>query len=305
MKAVICTAYGPPEVLKLTEIPRPVPKDNEVLIKIVATAVNSGDVRVRGLAVKGFLKVVMRFVLGFSKPRKSVLGTVLSGVVVKAGKDVKNFQPGDEVIAGTGMKFGCYAEYIALREDSVISRKPTAASFEEAVAIIFGGMSAIYFLEKAGIASGAGQKILVHGATGSVGCAAVQIAKHHKAHVTAVCSGQGAELAKKLGADSIVIYTQQDFTMLNEKFDIVFDAVGKTSKKQCSRLLEKNGKFITVGGLDVAKETKAQLGQLQSLFDEGELHACIDRVYTLDEIVEAHRYADTGKKKGNVVIKIS
>ncbi len=304
MKAAVCPAYGPPEVLKITELPKPVLRPNEVLIKIMATAVNSGDVRTRGLAVKGVLKLVMRLVLGIRKPRKQVLGVVLSGVVEQVGQDVKNFQPKDEVMGSTGMKFGCNAEYIALHENGLVVPKPKNASFEEAAAIIFGGMSAIYFLKKAGIASKPAQKVLIYGATGSVGVAAVEIARHHKAQVTAVCSAQGVELVKKLGADAIIIYTEQDFTKLDQQFDIVFDAVGKTSKKQCKPLLAKNGKFVTVGGLDVAKETKEQLTQLQQLYENGEIHAHIDRSYTLDDIAEAHCYVDTGKKKGNVVVTI-
>ena len=304
MKAAVCPAYGPPEVLKITELPKPVLRPNEVLIKIMATAVNSGDVRTRGLAVKGVLKLVMRLVLGIRKPRKQVLGVVLSGVVEQVGQDVKNFQPKDEVMGSTGMKFGCNEEYIALHENGLVVPKPKNASFEEAAAIIFGGMSAIYFLKKAGIASKPAQKVLIYGATGSVGVAAVEIARLHKAQVTAVCSAQGVELVKKLGADAIIIYTEQDFTKLDQQFDIVFDAVGKTSKKQCKPLLAKNGKFVTVGGLDVAKETKEQLTQLQQLYENGEIHAHIDRSYTLDDIAEAHCYVDTGKKKGNVVVTI-
>jgi len=304
MKAVVCTIYGPPNVLRITEIPKPEPKGNEVLVRIIATAVNSGDVRVRGLAVKGFLKLVMRFVLGFNKPRNPVLGTVLSGTVEQVGDDVTDFNPGDEVIASTAMKFGCYAQYIAMPENAVITHKPKTASFEESAAIIFGGMTAIYFLEKAGITSKPNQKVLIYGATGSVGCAAVEIAKHHKASVTAVCGEKGIELTQKLGADTILIYTQTDFSKLTDKFDIVFDAVGKITKKQCNNLLEKNGHFITVGALDVAKETKAQLEQLKQLFDSGEIHACIDRTYAVDDIVEAHHYVDSGRKKGNVVIKM-
>lgn len=304
MKAAVCTAYGPPEVLKITELPKPVPRPNEVLIKIMATTVNSGDVRTRGLAVKGVLKLVMRVVLGFNKPRKPVLGIVLSGVVEQIGEKVTNFQPGDEVIASTGMKFGCHAQYIALHENALVVPKPKNASYEDAAAIIFGGMSAIYFLEKARIASKPGKRVLIYGATGSVGAAAVEIARYYKAHVTAVCGPHGVNLTKELGADAIVVYTVQDFTKLDQQFDIVFDAVGKISKKQSRKLIAKNGKFVTVGGLDVAKETQAQLLQLQQFYDHGAIHAHIDRRYSLDEIIEAHRYVDTGRKKGNVVITL-
>lgn len=304
MKAVICTAYGPPEVLKLAEIEKPDPKDHEVLIKIFATAVNSGDVRVRGLAVKGFLRIVMRFVLGFTKPRKPILGTVLAGVVEKVGKNVTAFKAGDEVFASSGFKFGAYAEYIVLPHTGLIAAKPKNASFEEAVAILFGGMTAIYFLEKAGISSTTSPKVLIYGATGSVGTAAIEIAKYYKANVTAVCGEHGVELVKKLGSDQVVIYTQQDFTKLDDKFDIVFDAVGKTTRKDCKQILKKDGKYLTVGSLDVAKETKQQIALLQVLYDKGSISANIDKTFSFEEIVQAHHYVDSGRKKGNVVVKV-
>jgi len=304
MQAVICKKYGTPEVLKIMEIEKPKPKDNEVLVKVMATTVNSGDVRVRGLAVDGFLRIVMRFVLGFTKPRKPILGTIISGVIEKVGKNVKTLKPGDEVFASTGFKFGAYAEYVTLPENGTITHKPQTASFEEAAAILFGGMTAIYFLQKARINSKPNLKVLIYGATGSVGTAAIEIAKHYKANVTSVCSEQGVELAKKLGSDAIVLYTQQDFTKLNDKFDIVFDAVGKTKRQDCKTLLKKDGKYLTVGGLDVAKETKVQMEFLKTLFDNGELSANIDKTYLLGDIIEAHRYVDLGRKKGNVVVRM-
>ncbi|MFN8576655.1 MAG: NAD(P)-dependent alcohol dehydrogenase [Candidatus Sericytochromatia bacterium] len=304
MKAIICTKYGKPEVLEIREIDKPKPKDNEVLVKILSTAVNSGDVRVRGLIVDGFLRIVMRFVLGFNKPRKPVIGNVASGIIEEIGKDVKAFKVGDEVFLSTAFRFGTYADYIAFPENSTITHKPQKASFEDAVAIIFGGMTAKYFLEKAGI-SKLNKKVLIYGATGSVGCSAVEISKYYKANVTSVCSEQGAELSKKLGSDSIIIYTKEDFTKIDEKFDIIFDAVGKITKKQCSKLLKEDGKYITVGGLDVTKETKSQLEFLSSLYDKGYLHANIDKIYSFNEIREAHDYVEKGRKKGNVVIKVN
>ncbi|OLY93520.1 NADPH:quinone reductase [Cnuella takakiae] len=305
MKAIICPAYGAPEVLRITEIDKPQPKDNEVLVKIMATAVNSGDVRVRGLAVGGFLRIVMRFVLGFTRPRKPVLGNVLSGVVEAVGKNVQAFQIGDAVFASTGFKFGAYADYITLPENSSIAHKPANASFEEAAAILFGGTTALYFLQKAGIASRPRQQVLVYGATGSVGTAALQIVKHYKAIVTAVCSEQGVALAKALGSDEIIVYSQQDFTQSGKTFDIVFDAVGKTTKSACKKILEKGGKYVTVGGLDVAKETREQLLQLKELFEKGAFKACIEQTYPFTEMVAAHRHVDTGKKKGNVVVQVN
>jgi NADPH:quinone reductase-like Zn-dependent oxidoreductase len=305
MKAVICTKYGGPEVLKVEQIKKPIPRENEVLIKIKASAVNSGDVRTRSLGVSGFLKVIMRIVLGFKKPRKPVLGVVFSGIVEEIGKKVTNFKNGDEVFGVTGFKFGTHAEYIVLSSKSIIVPKPVNAAFEEAAAIPFGGHTAIYFLETAKIDSKSNLNLLIYGATGAVGTAAIQLAKFHNVNVTAVCSEGGENLVKELGADSVVLYDKEDFSQLKEEFDVVFDAVGKVSKKQCIHLLKKGGRFVTVGGLDVAAERKEQLELLKRLFEEGKYKAVIDRVYSIDEIVEAHRYVDTGRKKGNVVLTIS
>ncbi|OWY22865.1 NAD(P)-dependent alcohol dehydrogenase [Sphingobacteriales bacterium UPWRP_1] len=304
MKAVICTKYGPPEVLILTQVEKPVPKDNEILVAIKATAVNSGDVRVRALAVEGFLKIVMRFVLGFTKPRKPILGTVFSGIVAQVGSKVQNFSAGDEVYGITGFRFGTYAEYIAVAEKSVITHKPANATFEEAAAILFGGQTAIYFLQKAKIAERVNPSVLIYGATGAVGTAAVQLAKYYHARVTAVCSSNGQDLANKLGADKVILYDKEDLSQIPEKFDIFFDAVGKAPQKQALNMLNKGGSYQTVGGLDVADDKIEQLQLLRTLFEQGSYQATIDRVFTLDEIVEAHRYVDTGRKKGNVVVKI-
>ena len=305
MKAAICTAYGPPEVLKIKEIPKPVPRDDEILVKVRSAAVNSGDARIRGLRAPGFLKFVMRILFGFSKPRNPVLGLMFSGIVEQVGKKVTGFEPGDEVYGSTGSKMGAHAEFAVMKADGTVKRKPENVSFEEAAALLFGGMTAIYFLEKGGISSLQEPKVLIYGATGSVGTAAVQIAKHYKAHVTSVCSERGVDLAKSLGSDEIVLYTQQDFRKLGDNFDIVFDAVGKTKKKDAAGILKSNGKYLTVGGMDVARETGNQVKFLGRLFEKGELSANIDRVYPLDEVVEAHRYVDSERKKGNVVLTMN
>jgi NADPH:quinone reductase-like Zn-dependent oxidoreductase len=305
MKAVICTKYGPPEVLHITMVEKPVPKDNEILVKIIASAVNSGDVRVRGLVVEGFLRIIMRLVLGFTKPRKPILGTVFSGIIEQVGKNVNNFKIGDEVYGLTGFGFGTYAEYICVSDKSVITQKPSNATFEEAAAICFGGQTAYYFLEKAKISEKRNLKVLIYGATGAVGTAAVQIAKYHHAQVTAVCSTNGQALVKELGADHIILYDQEDYTKISEKFDIIFDAVGKISKKQCKHLLNDGGVFKSVASLDTASEEIKQLVFLRELFEQGKYNATIDKIYTIDEIVEAHRYVDTGRKKGNVVLRIA
>jgi NADPH:quinone reductase-like Zn-dependent oxidoreductase len=304
MKAVFCKQYGPPEVLKLGTTSRPQPQPKELLIRVKAAAVNSADVRVRGLDVPGILRLVMRIVLGFFGPRRPILGTVFAGVVEEVGADVTLFQPGDEVYAMTGLRFGAYAEYTTFKEKGVIYRKPKTATFEEAAAIVFGGTTAIHFLTKAKLNTRPGSKVLIYGATGSCGTSAIQLAKFYQAHVTAVCSAAGAALARSLGADVVIDYTKDDFTQAGQQYDVIFDAVGKISKKASAKCLAKQGAFVTVGGMDTAAESKAQLQLLGDLFDRGLLKAVIDKTYALDDIVAAHRYVDTGRKKGNVVIVV-
>lgn len=303
MKAIICNKYGAPEVLQLQEVAKPIPKDNQILVKIVVTAVNSGNVRVRSLDVKGFMKLIMRLILGISKPRKPILGTVFSGVVEAVGDKVSKFKVGDKVFGMTGFKFGTYAEYIAVNQNSNVLEMPNNATFEEAVAIIFGGHTAIYFLDKAKIADKPNQKILIIGATGSVGTSAIQIAKHYHADITAVCSSEGQKLVGELGVTNIILYDKEDFTKQTEKFDIIFDAVSKSNKKQCGILLNKNGIYKNVSSY--ASETIQQLQLLKKLFEKGELKAVIDKTFQMDGIINAHKYVDTGRKKGNVVLRIS
>jgi len=302
MKAAICTSYGPPEVLKIMDVERPVPKDDEILVQIMSASVNSGDARIRGLRAPGILPLVMRILFGFTKPRNPILGLMFSGIVEEVGKKVTTFKPGDPVFGSTGSKMGAHAEYALVKENGVVTKKPEKASHEEAAALVFGGMTAIFFLRKAGIESMQDPKVMIYGATGSVGTAAVEIAKHYGAHVTSVCSERGVELAKSLGSDEIVLYTQQDFRQLDAQFDIVFDAVGKTRKKDASHILKSKGKYLTVGGMDVAKEQRAQVEFLRELFDKGKIRANIDKIYPLEEILEAHRYVDSERKKGNVVL---
>jgi NADPH:quinone reductase-like Zn-dependent oxidoreductase len=305
MKAVICPQYGPPEVLVIKDMPKPSPKKNEVLVKIVASSLNTGDVRIRGLRVEGFMKFVMRIMLGFTKPRRPILGTVFSGIVEQTGEAVTRFKVGDEVYGTTGLKQGCHAEYLSISEKKVITKKPQNATFEEAAALPFGGQTAIYFLRKGKIEEINNPQVLIYGATGSVGTAAVQMAKHYGATVTAVCSSKGKELAERLGADNIILYDKEDFTKVSVKFDIILDALGKTNKKQCKTLLKPNGKFLTVEGTDISSERTEYLEFLRQLFENKNYNAIIDKVYPLAQMVEAHRYVDTGRKKGNVVLKIT
>ncbi len=304
MKAVICTKYGPPEVLQIQEVSKPIPKDSQILVKIIATAVNSADVRVRSLDVKGFLKVVMRLVLGISKPRKPILGTVFSGFVETVGDKVSKFKVGDKVFGMTGYNFGTYAAYISVNQNGNVIEMPNNATYEEAAAIIFGGQTAIYFLDKAKIAEKSNPKILIIGTTGSVGIASIQIAKYHNADITAVCSSEGQKLVVELGVKNIILYDKEDFTKQTEKFDIIFNAVGKSNRKQCEKLLSVNGIYKNVSSVN-ASETIQQLQLLKELFEKGAFKAVIDKTFQMDEIIEAHRYVDTGRKKGNVVLRIS
>lgn len=306
MKAIICTKYGSPEVLKIREVKKPAPKDNEILIKIMSTTVNSGDVRVRALRVEGFMKIVMRLVLGFSKPRQPILGTVFSGIVESIGNKVSDFKIGDKVFGATGFKFGTYAEYITVNEKSAVVTMPENASFDEAASLVFGGQTAIYFLEKSGINKKINPKILIIGGTGAVGTAAIQIAKYYGAEVTAVCSSDGSTLVRNLGAAHMILYDQTDFTKQTNTFDVIFDAVGKTSKKACQHLLKNSTSvYITVEGFDVASETKKQLELLKDLYQNGFYQAVIDKNFQMSEVIYAHEYVDTGRKKGNVILQIS
>ncbi|MFY7840679.1 MAG: NAD(P)-dependent alcohol dehydrogenase [Lacibacter sp.] len=303
MKAVICTQYGSPEVLQIQEVAKPIPGRNQMLVRIVATAVNSGDVRVRSLDVKGWMKLLMRLVLGFSKPRKPILGTVFSGVVETVGDNVTKFKAADKVFGMTGFNFGTHAEYIAVDQNDYVIEMPVNASFEEAAAIIFGGHTAIYFLDKAKIADKPNKKILIIGATGSVGTSAIQLAKHYRADITAVCSSRGQKLVEELGVTNIILYDKEDFTKREEKFDIIFDAVGTSGRRQCKKLLKRNGVYKNVS--TYASETIQQLQLIKELFEQAELKAVIDKTFQMEEIIEAHRYVESGRKKGNVILKIS
>lgn len=304
MKAIICRQYGPPEVLQLQKVATPSPRNHEVLVKIHATAVNSGDIRIRGLAVEGMMKWLMLLVMGWNGPRKKILGNVFSGEVVATGSAVKQYKTGDEVFGMTGFAMGTYAEYICIAETKNLLLKPKNATHAEAAAIVFGGQTAIHFLLKAGIQERPSPKVLIIGATGAVGTAAIQIATHFKADITTVCSSKGLALVQQLGVEKVILYDKEDFTTCTEKFDIVFDAVGKTNKKQCQPLLLPNGIYKTVGGWEVASENMAQLKLLKDLFEQGAYQAVIDKVYNMQDVVAAHQHVDSGRKKGNVVLLI-
>ena len=304
MKAVFCTRYGPPEVLQLKEIERPIPKKNELLIKIFATTVTASDCIIRGFNVPFGLRLPMAIAIGFTKPRRPILGMVMAGEVESVGKDVKLFKKDDRVFGCdfNRLVFGMYAEYVCFPEEGMLTNKPTNISYEEAVTIPYGGLLALHFLRKGNIHSG--QKVLIYGASGTIGTSAVQIAKHFGAKITGVCSTTNLELVKSLGADSVIDYTKEDFTNKEEHYDFILNAVGKRKAKLgCKKVLAPKGKHITVDD-ESPKLNNEDLIFLKELAETGQLKAVIDRRYSLDQIVEAHRYVDQGHKKGNVIITV-
>lgn len=306
MKAVIASGYGAPEVLSVQDVPKPKCKPNEILIKVKAASLNSGDVRMRALdgggGLKGFIaKYVIRLLVGITKPSR-VPGSVLAGKIVEVGDDVTNFKVGDEVYAMAGFSFGGFGEYCALPTSRALALKPKKASFEEASTIPFGGNTALYFLRKAGTSKGS--KVLIYGSSGAVGTSAVQVAKYMGAEVTAISGTDGMKLSKLLGASKVYDYKSTNLGDIKGSFDVIFDAVGKISKDKVAHLLKEDGAYVSVDSLDVAKESAADLEQLAKMFDAGKLVATIDKTFDLDDIVEANRYVDSGRKKGSVVIRI-
>ncbi len=322
MRAVICTKYGPPEVLQLKEVEKPIPKSNEILIKIFTVVVGIEDTMQR----KGKPYFVRVFV-GFTKPRKPILGTEFSGEIEAVGKDVKLFKKGDKVFGATGFGCGCCAEYVCIHEEDFLSIKPLNMTNEEA-APVCGALAAWNFLKaKANIQSG--QKVLIYGASGSVGTYAVQLAKYYGAEVIGVCSTTNLEMVKSLGADNVIDYTNEDFTKNGQTYDVILDVEGKRSFSQCKNSLNKRGFYLTTyptlsvllqmfwttlfnrkkvkfsaTGLRPVSERLSFLKELIKLFEEGKLKTIIDTSYSLEQIVEAHQYVEKGHNKGNIVITV-
>lgn len=323
MKAIIGTQYGTPEVLQLKEVEKPTPKDNEILVKVHATTVNVGDGRMRSFNVPPLFWLPARLTLGFTKPKNPIFGMELAGEVEATGKDVTRFEVGDQVFASTlEENFGAHAEYKCLSEDAAIAIKPPQMSYADAATLPISANTALYFLRKGNIQPG--QKVLVNGASGGVGSFAVQLAKHFGAEVTGVCSTSNVALVKSLGADQVIDYTQVDFTKNGERYDIIFDAAGKTTFPQCKNSLKDKGIYLStvmllseIKGLWYSMTTGKQvvggtapvrpeaLDYLSELVEQGRLKPVIDRCYPLEEMVAAHRYVDQGHKRGNVVIAVA
>ncbi len=318
MKAIVCGSYGSPEVLELVEVPKPVPRDNQLLIRIRATSVTAGDVRLRKPD-----PFAVRFGFGLLRPKYPILGVVLAGEVESVGKNVTRYKAGDKVFGSAGMTCGTYAEYVCVGEDGTLALIPEGMSFEEAAAIPFGGTTALWFLKKGDIQGGG--RVLVYGASGAVGTSAVQLAKHFGAHVTGVCSTANLEMVRFLGADEVIDYTAGEVSLPAGTFDIVLDTVGESPFATCVTALKERGKYLRVVHMDpagilrgiwvsmttdkkviggVISETADDMAFLKGLIENGSLRPVIDKVYTLEQIPEAHAYVERGHKKGNVIVTV-
>jgi len=322
MKAIVCTKYGPPDVLQLKEVAKPTPKDNEVLIRIYATTVFAGDCELRGLKFPILLRLLMRIGFGIRGPRKKIIGQELAGEIEAVGKDVKRFKKGDQVFGTPGFSLGANAEYKCMPEEGLVAIKPANMTYEEAAAVPVGGLEALHYLRKGDIQNG--QKVLINGAGGSIGTIAVQLAKHFGAEVTGVDSTEKLDMLRSIGADHVIDYTQEDFTESSETYDVIFDVVGKSSFSGSIRSLKENGRYLSAnpGGSQMLRGPRtSKIGSKKAIFETpmhktedliflkdlievGKIKPVIDRLYPLEQMAEAHRYVDTGRKKGNVVITV-
>ena len=331
MKAIVYTEYGPPDVLQLKEVEKPIPKDNEVLIRIVATSVCYGDIVARdfgNISPQDFhmplpFWLIGRIQSGFSKPKTTILGSEFAGEVESVGKDVKLFGSGDHVFGYLGQTMGADAEYVCMPEDGVLAIKPANMTNQEAAVIPMGAIMALYFLrEKGNIQSG--HKVLINGASGSIGSAGVQIAKQYGAEVTGVCSTPRLELVKSLGADEVIDYTKEDFTQNGETYDLIFDILGKSSFSRCKGSLNKNGRYLLVSFkmrdlfdmlwtsmfgskrviCAIAPGSTEDLVSVKELIEAGKIRAAIDKSFPLEQTAEAHRYVEAGHKKGHIAVTV-
>jgi NADPH:quinone reductase-like Zn-dependent oxidoreductase len=322
MKAIVCTKYGSPDVLQLKDVEKPTPNDNEVMISIYAASVTVGDCEIRRFDMPLWLWLPARIGFGIRGPRKKILGQDLAGEIESVGKDVKRFKKGDQVFARTGFSLGAYAEYTCLSEEGLIAIKPTNINFEEAATVPMGGLTALYYLRKGNIQRG--HKILINGASGSIGTLAVQISKYFGAEVTGVCSTRNLDMVRSIGADHVIDYTKEDFTKSSETYDIIFDVVGKSSFSRSLRSLKKDGCYLLAnpglsqiirGRLTSIKSSKKVIAGtlnekiedlifLKDLIEANKIKTVIDRRYSLEQTSEAHRYVEKGHKKGNVIITI-
>lgn len=322
MKAAVHEIYGPPEVVTIREVTTPVPKDDEILIRVHATTVTAADWRIRSRTVPAGFGFIVRLVFGWSRPKQPILGTDAAGVIAAVGKAVTRFSIGEAVLVFVGARMGCHAEYVCVKEDAAIALKPDGVSFEHAAALCFGGTTALHFFREGKLK--AGERVLINGAAGGVGSAAVQLAKHAGAHVTGVCSRANVELVRSLGADEVIDYTQQDFTASGHRYDIIMDNAGTAPFSRCGRVLNAGGRLLSVLadlpavlqapwiGLTTdkrvvvgsARERAEDLRELAQLVAAGHFKPLIGARYPLEQIVEAHRLVDSGHKRGSVVIAL-